>query len=221
MFDRPISWGELIAIVLFILGAALLFYLILAVSNLVRILKNVNRMIDGNKDNINQTIEKLPKIATNAEKITDSLKNNMEAIDKVVQDVGKISTSVKKGVETVQKDILTKAKIFVDIVDAIKKFFEKKKASPSKKKGATVYRYKYKKDQEKPEEVEILTHETMEEEPYADYVAESDNHDSQLDLEDDLTGFDASTDDPTDSSDGSIDDADDSTDREDAGEGIE
>ena len=84
MFDRPISWGELITIVLFLLGAALLFYLILAVSNLVRILRNVNRMIDGNKDNINQTIEKLPKIATNAEKITDSLKNNMEAIDKVV-----------------------------------------------------------------------------------------------------------------------------------------
>lgn len=209
MFDRPISWGELIAIVLFILGAALLFYLILAVSNLVRILKNVNRMIDGNKDNINQTIEKLPKIATNAEKITDSLKNNMEAIDKVVQDVGKISTSVKKGVETVQKDILTKAKIFVDIVDAIKKFFEKKKASPSKKKGATVYRYKYKKDQEKPEEVEILTHETMEEEPYEDYVTESDDHDSQQDPTDD-------------SSDGSIDDTDDSTDSEDAEEkGIE
>ena len=209
MFDRPISWGELITIVLFLLGAALLFYLILAVSNLVRILRNVNRMIDGNKDNINQTIEKLPKIATNAEKITDSLKNNMEAIDKVVQDVGKISTSVKKGVETVQKDILTKAKIFVDIVDAIKKFFEKKKASPSKKKGATVYRYKYKKDQEKPEEVEILTHETMEEEPYEDYVTESEDHDSQQDPTDD-------------SSDGSIDDTDDSTDSEDAEEkGIE
>lgn len=151
MFDRPISWGELITVVLFLLGAALLFYLILAVANLVRILKNVNRIMDRNKDNINGTIEKLPKIASNAEKITESLKNNMEGIDKVVQDVGKISTSVRKGVETVQKDILAKATIFLDIINAIKGFFEKKKkASPSKKKGTTVYRYKYKRTRKNP-----------------------------------------------------------------------
>lgn len=174
MFDKPISWGELIAIVLFLLGAALLFYLILAAANLVRMLRNVNRIIDGNKNNINQTIEKLPKIVGNTEKITETIKNNAEAIDQVVKDVGKISTSVKKGVETVQKDILTKAKIIVDIIDTIRKFFEKKKTSPSRKKGTTVYKYRYKHDQEKPEEVEIVTREKVEEEPYSGYVKEPD-----------------------------------------------
>ena len=168
MLDRPISWGELIAIVLFILGAALLFYLILAVANLVRMLKNVNLLIDKNKDHINKTLEKLPKISENTEKITDSLKNNMETIEHVVGDIGKISDSVKKGVETVQKDILVKAKIILDIVDTIKKFFEKKKDTPPKKKGI-IYKYKYKKDQEKPEEVEVLTSETAKEEPYSGY----------------------------------------------------
>jgi len=187
MFDRPISWGELITIVLFLLGAALLFYLILAIANLVRILKNVNRIIDKNKDNINQTIEKLPKIASNAEKITETVKNNMEAIDKVVQDVGKISSSVKKGVETFQKDILNKAKIFLDIINAIKAFFEKRKKSPSKKKGTTVYRYKYRKDQEKPDEVEILTSEEMDEGPYEDYEADTSEEEQE-------TGSDESSD---------------------------
>ena len=172
MFDKPISWGELITIVLFILGAALLFYLILAVSNLVRVLKNVNGLLEKNKDNINKTIEKLPKISDNAEKITDSLKSNMEAIDTVVKDVGKISTSIKKGVETVQNDILLKAKIVVDIIDAIKRFFEKKKDTPPKKKG-TVYKYTYKKGQEKPEEVEVITGEEVDKDPYDGYVQET------------------------------------------------
>ena len=177
MFDKPISWGELITIVLFVLGSALLFYLIIAVSNLVRILKNVNRLLEKNKANIDKTIEKLPKISDNAEKITESLKNNMEAIDNVVKDVGKISASVKKGVETVQNDILVKAKIIVDIIDTIKKFFEKKKDTPPKKKG-TVYRYKYKKGQDKPEEVEILTNESVDD-PYNGYVKETEIKESK------------------------------------------
>jgi Bacterial protein of unknown function (DUF948). len=178
MLDRPISWGELISVVLFLLGAALLFYLILAVANLLRVLKNVNRIIEKNKDNIDKTIEGLPKIISNAEKITDSLKKNMESIDKVVDNVGKITSSVKKGVETIQTDILVKAKSIVDIIDAIKKFIEKRKAAPSKKKGTTVYRYKYKKDQEKPDEVEIVTDEKMEGEPYPGYVADYDGEDA-------------------------------------------
>lgn len=172
MFDKPISWGELITIVLFVLGAALLFYLILAAANLVRLLRNVNRLIDGNKDNINRTLEKLPKIAGDAERIADTLKDNVEAIDQAVKDVGKITSSVKKGVETIQNDILVKAKIFMDIVDAVRKYFEKKKkASASRKKEAIVYKYKYKKDQDKPDEVEIVAHEKPDK-PYDGYVEE-------------------------------------------------
>lgn len=188
MPETPITWGELITVVLFLLGAALMFYLILAVSNLVRVLKNVNGIIEKNKDHINKTIEKLPKITENAEKITGSLKNNMEAIDNVVKDVGKISTAVKKGVETVQNDILVKAKILVDIIDAIKKFFEKKKDTPPKKKSkGTVYRYKYKKGEEKPEEVEIVTTETVDNKPYGGYVEETGTVAAE-DVEEDMEG---------------------------------
>ena len=154
------------------------------------------------------------------------------SIDKVVQDVGKISTSVRKGVETVQKDILAKATIFLDIINAIKGFFEKKKkASPSKKKGTTVYRYKYKKDQEKPEEVEIQTNGEIEEEPYADYAADTGDGELEAGSEKDAADGpdDASAADPVyhqpdaleDTSAVSLDDSidvSDSADREDTGE---
>ena len=39
MFDEMISWGELIVLVLFVLGSVLMSYLILAVQNLLRILR--------------------------------------------------------------------------------------------------------------------------------------------------------------------------------------
>lgn len=154
MFDEMISWGELIVLVLFVLGSALIFYLILAVANLLRILKNVNQIIEKNKDNINDSVGKLPDITDNAAKITGMVKDNLDGLGKVVGDVGKISETVKKGAETIQKDIVLKAKSVLDIIDAAKTMYDKRKSKSSKKSG-TVYKYKYKPGTEKPDEVEV------------------------------------------------------------------
>ncbi|NLL66278.1 MAG: DUF948 domain-containing protein [Clostridiaceae bacterium] len=161
MFNEMISWGELIVLVLFVLGSALIFYLILAVVNLLRILKNVNQIIEKNKDNINKTVENLPEITENTAKITGMVKDNLDGLGKVVEDVGKISETVKKGAETIQKDIVLKAKSILDIIDAVKTMYEKRK-SKSKKKSGTVYKYKYKPGINKPDEVEVETNEIHE-----------------------------------------------------------
>lgn len=176
MFEKMISWGELITIVLFVLGAALLFYLILALANLLKILKNVNKLIDDNKDNIDKTIKHLPEISENTAKATTLIKDNLEDIDKVVKNVGKISTSVKDGVDIIQKDILLKAKSFLDIIDSIKRLFEKRKAKSDKKKRdqeSAVYKYKYKHGMDEPEKVEVQTSKENPESPIPEgYVKE-------------------------------------------------
>lgn len=158
MFDEMISWGELIVLVLFVLGSALLFYLILAVANLLRILKNVNQLIEKNKGNIDKTVEKLPEITNNAAKITKTVSESMDGLEKIVTDVGKVSEAVKNGAETIQKDIILKAKSILDIIDVIKKFFEnrKSKAKSLGKKDSSVYKYKYKTGQDKPDEIEVI-----------------------------------------------------------------
>lgn len=168
MLEIMISLGELVTIVLFILGSALIVFLILALSNLIRVLKNVNQLVEKNKDSINKTVEKLPEIADNASKITGMVKNNLNDIQHVFENVGKISDSVKNSVDTIQKDIILKAKTVLDLFDAIKRLFEKKKDTGKKKKG-TVYKYKYKPGQDKPDEVEVLTAD-KEQEPYKDYM---------------------------------------------------
>lgn len=159
MFDEMISWGELIVLVLFVLGSVLMAYLILAVANLLRLIKNVNQILEKNKGNIEKTVQKLPEITDNTAKITKTVNENLDGLGKIVADVGKVTETVKKGAETVQKDILLKAKSIIDIIDAIKRFFEKKKAKPGTKTGkksSTVYKYKYKDGQDKPDEIEVI-----------------------------------------------------------------
>lgn len=191
MFDEMISWGELITVVLFVLGSALLFYLILTLSSLLKVIRNVNQIIEKNRGNIEKSIEKLPLITDNTAKITEMVKNNIESIQSVVKDVGRISETVRDGLETIQKDILLKVKSILDIIDAIRKYFEKRKEiSKKKKKGAgTVYRYKYRPDMDKPDEVEIITTESPDENPYEGYVEiKPDNESGEQDHTENGTG---------------------------------
>jgi len=59
MEDLVVTWGDLIKIVLVLLGAGVLFYLLLAAANLVGILKNIKKILDKNGSHISGTLEKL------------------------------------------------------------------------------------------------------------------------------------------------------------------
>lgn len=167
-----ISLGDLLTIVLFILGSALLVYLILVVSKLLRVIGNVDDILEKNKENIQKSLEKLPEITDNAAKITGMVKGNLDSIQHVFDDVGKISTTVKDGVETIQKDIILKVKSILDIIDVIRKFIEKRKENSKNKnkKKSTVYKYTYRPGQDKPEEVEVVSAMNDDDVPHQDYV---------------------------------------------------
>jgi hypothetical protein len=156
---RTITWGELITIVLFLLGAALLFYLVLAIANLVRLLRNANDMVDRIKPNLEKTMANLPAISENAAKITNLLNDNMENLTKVMQNVGKISDSARTAADTIQRDVIVKAKGLLDVADGVRRYFVKKhdaKSHPSVKSGSAVYRYTYRKEHENPDEVVVV-----------------------------------------------------------------
>lgn len=156
---RTITWGELITIVLFLLGAALLFYMVLAVANLVRLLRNANDMVDKIKPNLEKTMANLPEISESAAKVTTLLKDNMESVTKVMENVGKISDTARNAADTIQKDIVVKAKGLLDVADGVRRYFVKKQGAvkqPVAKPGSAVYRYTYRKGQENPEEVVVV-----------------------------------------------------------------
>ncbi len=159
---RTITWGELITITLFLLGAALLFYLVLAAANLVRMLRNANKMVESIRPNLEKTMANLPEISDNAAKITSLLKDNMDSITKVMENVGKISDTAKSAADIIQKDIIVKAKGLLDVADGVRRFFVRKGGKSgvggkqSVKSGSAVYRYTYRKGQENPDEVVVM-----------------------------------------------------------------
>jgi predicted Holliday junction resolvase-like endonuclease len=151
MEDIVVTWGDLIKIVLVLLGTGVLFYLLLAVANLVGILKNIKKVLDKNSSHISGTLEKLPGIAENVEKATGIVKDEMESIQKVMGNISKISDSAKDAAEIIKKDIIVKAKNILDIIDWIKSLFQEKGG----KNKEIVYKYKYKPAKETVEE-EVL-----------------------------------------------------------------
>lgn len=148
MEDIVVTWGDLIKIVLVLLGTGVLFYLLLAVANLVGILKNIKKILDKNSSHISGTLEKLPEIAGNVEKVTVIVKDEMESIQKVMGNISKISDSAKDAAEMIKKDIVVKAKNILDIIDWIKSLFQEKGG----KKKEIVYKYKYRPAEETVEE---------------------------------------------------------------------
>ncbi len=159
--NNTITWGELITIVSFLLGAALLFYLVLAAANLVRMMRNLNKMVENIRPDIEKTLKNLPEISENASKVTGLIKENMEDVTKVIENVGKISESAKNAAEIIQKDIIIKAKGLLDVADGVRRYFARKKGSANQnvKHGSAVYRYTYRKGQEQPEAVTVFKEE--------------------------------------------------------------
>ncbi len=153
MGDLVVTWGDLIKIVLILISAGILFYLLLAVANLVGILKNINKMLASNRANIDSTLDKLPVITENIAKVSDIVKDEMESIQKVIGNVGKISDSARDAVEVIKKDIIVKAKNILDIIEWIRNLFQDK--GGKKKEKEIVYKYKYKPAAETVEEIVI------------------------------------------------------------------
>lgn len=161
--NQTITWGEAIAVILCLLGAGLLFYLVLAAANLVRLLRNINGMIEKTRPDVEKTMANLPEISDNAAKVTTLLKDNMESVTKIMGNVGKISDTAKSAADIIQKDVVMKVKGLLDVADGVRRYFVKKqgkKGQPNVKSGSAVYRYTYRKGQENPEEVIVVKPET-------------------------------------------------------------
>ncbi|NLY17418.1 MAG: hypothetical protein GX045_00280 [Clostridiaceae bacterium] len=146
-----VTWNDLIKVVLFILGVGVLFYLLLAAIHLVGILKNINKMLDKNRESISNTLEQLPAITENVSKVSDIVREEMESLQKIVGNIGRISDSARETAEMLKNDIVVKAKNILDIIDWIKKLFSDKGG----KKKEIVYNYKYKQGSDKVEETKV------------------------------------------------------------------
>lgn len=103
--STTITLEELMLFILFLLAVGLGIFLILAIKNIVGILKKVNKIVDDNEKSINTILKEAPIILDNVNKITGDVQETIEAvtpsITHIVKNVDVISTDVTETVEKI------------------------------------------------------------------------------------------------------------------------
>lgn len=103
--NTTITLQDLMIFVLFLLGAGLGIFLILAMKNIVGILKRVNGIVDTNEKSINTILKEAPLILDNVNKITADVQHTIEdvtpSVTSIVKNVDNISTDVTLTVDKV------------------------------------------------------------------------------------------------------------------------
>lgn len=121
-----IEVGQVLATFGILLGIALVSYLILMLARLAAAIKNVNSIIESNKENIDKTMNSLPGIVENVNEITGSVKRKTEALDNlfsVHSDDNEEDSSLISNLET----IIASVSSVVDVFNEIRNFFGSKK----------------------------------------------------------------------------------------------
>ena len=103
--DVTITLEQLMLFILFLVAIGLGVVLIMAIMNVVGILKKVNKIVDDNEKSINTMLKEAPIIMDNVNKLTEDVQETVDtltpSITHIVQNVDTISTDVTQTVEKV------------------------------------------------------------------------------------------------------------------------
>ena len=96
---------KLIYFILAILGCIALVYLIITLSNLNKFIKNSNELVVDNKDNIKNSLLKLPKLVSNFSDVSENVKDITEVATDVTADFIITKENMKSNIEVVTEII--------------------------------------------------------------------------------------------------------------------
>jgi uncharacterized protein YoxC len=116
--------GQVIITLAILLGAAIGVYLIIILSRVASNLRNINSILETNKENIDNTMNSLPGIVANVNEITGSVKRKTEMLDGLFGEKDDAeSSSTLSSIETIISSITS----VVEIFNELRGFFSSKK----------------------------------------------------------------------------------------------
>ncbi len=96
--EFTVSLGDLALFVLFVLGVAVLVYLIMTLRNLSSLIRRSDQLLEKNADNIQVSLDLLPEVVENVHEITGTLR---DGVDKAETAIDHIGGSLSEAVATV------------------------------------------------------------------------------------------------------------------------
>ena len=75
---------KIIYFILATLGCIALIYIIITLSNLNKLIKNSNELVIDNKNNIRNSLLKLPEVISNFNDVSENMKSNIEVVTEIL-----------------------------------------------------------------------------------------------------------------------------------------
>lgn len=106
---------NVIYLILAILGCVAIVYLIMTLNKVLKLITNVNSILEQNKDNLNQTISDLPSIANN---VNDACQN--------IKDISDVATETTADLIVAKENLTSNVETITEIAKIISQVFFKK-----------------------------------------------------------------------------------------------
>ena len=94
---------KIIYFILATLGCIALIYIIITLSNLNKLIKNSNELVIDNKNNIRNSLLKLPEVISNFNDVSENMKDITEVATDVTADFIVTKENMKSNIEVVRE----------------------------------------------------------------------------------------------------------------------
>lgn len=121
--NATITVGELLVVLMSILGVGVLAYLVILLMKVNETLKNIQGIVNRNEKYLDETLERIPRVLENVEGITDNVNKSMVHVQSTIENVSDVSDYVTDMVEGINEEVVEPLKEVFKILLMIKSIF--------------------------------------------------------------------------------------------------
>ena len=120
-----ITLGELLIVLLSILGVGALVYVLLSLIKINDALKDIQGIMHKNEKHIDESLERIPRVLENVEGITQQVNKSMEQVHTTVENVTEVTDYVTGVVHRINEEVVEPLKNLFHILTVLKRFMPK------------------------------------------------------------------------------------------------
>lgn len=122
-----ITLGQLFTILFALLGIALFIILFIMLSKVNETLKQIQTVMIKNEKNIDESLERIPKILHNVEEITDVVNEEVQQVKGIMKNVEETIEYTTSAAQEIGEDILEPIRDIIQLVSLVTELLPGKK----------------------------------------------------------------------------------------------
>jgi uncharacterized protein YoxC len=121
--NATITVGELLVVLLSLLGVGVLAYLIVLLIKVNESLKSIQQIVNKNEKHLDETLERIPRVLENVEGITGNVNKSMVHVQTTIENVSDVTDYVTDMVEGINEEVVVPLKEVFKLLLMIKSLF--------------------------------------------------------------------------------------------------